>query len=113
VGRESLGKTGTAGFAKTIDDETAVVMKITRAKWPANFAFAKTFFNEIFRVRSDPSRDDFFNTASGKFPETEFSQSRISIDIHPRENSLQPLYFRALLMVNFGASCKLILVLKK
>jgi len=32
VGRESLGKTGTAGFAKTIDEETVVVIKITRAK---------------------------------------------------------------------------------
>ena len=32
VGRVSLGKTGTAGFAKTMDDEIVVAMKNARAK---------------------------------------------------------------------------------
>ena len=32
VGRASFGKTGTAGFAKTMDDETVVAMKNARAK---------------------------------------------------------------------------------
>ena len=31
----------------------------------------------------------------GLFPEKEFSQSHISIDIRPRDNALKPLFFRA------------------
>ncbi len=87
---KTFGSKGTDGFANTVVTENNAPTKNARDNLPANDAFAKQIFNEIFEERSDLSRRAFFNTFTGKFPEKGFSQSPIANGISPRDNALKP-----------------------
>ena len=90
VGSATGGNKGTAGFAKTDEEKMIAPTEKTREKLPANLIFAKQFFNDVFKERSDLSLWAFFKTKSGLFPEPELSQRLISTGISPRVNALKP-----------------------
>jgi hypothetical protein len=96
VGSAIGGSNGTAGFAKTTAEESEVLTKITREIFPAKISFAKQYFHEILKERSDLSMRTFFNTFTEKFTEFEFSQTHISIGISSRVNALKPFKLQAL-----------------
>ena len=74
-----------------MDDEKIIApTEKTREKLPANLIFAKQFFSDVFKERSDLSLRAFFKTNSGLFPEPELSQRLISSVISPKVNALKP-----------------------
>ena len=90
VGSATGGNKGTAGLAKTDEEKMIAPKEKTREKLPANLIFAKQFFNDVFKERSDLSLWAFIKTKSGLFPEPELSQRLISSVISPKVNALKP-----------------------
>ncbi len=61
VGSAIGGSKGTAGFAKTVEEKINKLANKKRVKLPANLLVAKSFFNGIFKERSNLSWQVFFN----------------------------------------------------
>jgi hypothetical protein len=89
IGSANFGKLRTAGFANTAVDVRIEMKKKACEIFPANAAFTKQFFNDVFNERSDLSLRLFSTTDSGLFLENEFSQTLMFIGISRREYVLE------------------------
>jgi hypothetical protein len=78
----------TAGLAKTAVDVRIKIEKKACKIFPANLAFTKKFFNDVFNEGSELSLRLFFTTDSGFIRKTVFSQALMFISISRRENVL-------------------------
>jgi hypothetical protein len=65
VGSANFGKLVTEGFAMTAVDIRIEIKKKAYEIFPANAAFTKQFFNDVFNERSDLSLRLFSTTDSG------------------------------------------------
>ena len=96
VGSANFGKLGTAGLANTAVDVRIKIEKKACEIFPANLAFTKKFFNDVFNESSELSLRLFFTTDSGFFRKTVFSQALMFISISCRDNVLEALKLQAL-----------------
>jgi len=75
LGSATGGNNGTAGLAKTAEEKMIVAAENKREKLPANLMFAKRFFNDIFKERSDLSFELLIKTNTGFFRNQNFPKA--------------------------------------